>query len=343
MKKYISIIFFLTFQAAAYDPCRDMQILWQLDGTGMSIPPVTISSGNSASSFDIDLPGLYPVAPGVASWIQRYNVPVDSDGIPMGNGSKNIVTWLALPVEENISLGDGLKGRVEIISSGYDKRGIYNGIQTYSGEYIRYEWKGEFPNKVIVGTTYPKIENNFKPTKIRVHIDKGSAFAGTYRVRLPFKVGTEEWYRGEKVCSSGKGVEKAVAEMDDRFSDITVNVIASCKVNTPMVSIDHNTITAVQARNGHKASAKLDITCGSPTRVKLLVKGTDVISGEPSNTTRCGIDGKCTLTVDSKTEFDGEVSGSKSFNIESLYQTTRTDGINAGAFSGNAVVTVLMQ
>lgn len=261
----------------------------------------------------------------------------------MGNGSKYIATRLAIPAEANVSLGDGLKGKIQIISGSYDKRGVYNGFQTYSGEYIKYDWKGNFPNKLIVGSIYNKVENKFMPTKIRVYIDKGSAFSGTYHIKLPLKIGSEEWYRGEKICSDGVNVEKAVADMIERFSDVTVNVMASCKVNTPIVSIDHKTITAYQAMKGHIASAKLDITCGSPTRVKLLVKGVDVISGEPSNTTRCGIDGKCTLTVDSKKEFDGEVSGSKSFNIESLYQSTKTDRINAGAFSGNAVVTVLMQ
>ncbi|HAW0905885.1 TPA: hypothetical protein JLK75_004812 [Escherichia coli] len=343
MRKYIFFLFFFTFQVAAYDPCRDMQLLWQLDGTAMSIPPVTISSGNSSSYFDVTFPGLSPTAPGVITWLQRNNVPEDADGTSMGNGEKNIVTWLGIPVTDDLSFGNGLKGRIELISGGYAKRGVYNGIQTYSGGYRTYDWKWNFPNRLVVGSRYPNVENNFNQTKIRVYIEKGSAFSGTYHINLPLKVGSEEWYRGEKVCSTGADIEKAVTEMGDLFSDITVNVIASCKVNTQTVSIEHNTITADQARNGHKASAKLDITCSSPTMIKLLIKGTDVISGEPSNTTRCGIDGKCTLTVDSKKEFYGEVSGSKSFNIESLYQPTRADGINAGAFSGNAVVTALMQ
>lgn len=108
MKK-ITLWFFLVFynsSAFAYDPCREIQILWQLDNTSMVIPDVTISDGGGASYFDIDLPGLAPTAPGVISWINVINVPVDGSSVPSGNGSKNLTTWIAMPEDnKNIDLG----------------------------------------------------------------------------------------------------------------------------------------------------------------------------------------------------------------------------------------------
>lgn len=173
MKKLI-FLFFVSGRLLAYEPCRDMQILWQLDANDMTIPDVTISSGNSTSYFDIDLPGLAPVASGVASWVQRYNVPEDDKKIPSGNGRKHLTTWIAMPLENlDISLGEGLKGRISIISGEYDKRGVFNGFQTYSGSYRKYDWHNAyFQSQVVPGYKYPLVENNFLPTKVRVVINR---------------------------------------------------------------------------------------------------------------------------------------------------------------------------
>lgn len=345
MKK-LFFLFFVSGRLLAYEPCRDMQILWQLNANEMAIPEVTISAGNSASYFDIDLPGLAPTASGVASWVQRYNVPEGNNKIPSGKGGKHLTTWIAMPLEsQDISLGDGLRGRISIISGKYDKRGSYNGFQTYSGTYRNYDWHDMyFPSYVVPGYKYPHIENNFLPTKLRVVIERGSAFAGRYHVQLPVKVGSEEWYIGEKACSGGTGVESAIANMANRFASVYVNVLASCKIiGNDTISINHGSITSAQARDGHTASARLTINCSSPTKVKIYVKGDGLVSGVGENVTKCGDNGMCTLTINGKTSHSGMINGSQTFNINSLYKTINANKIDVGSFSGSAIATVLMQ
>ncbi len=343
----IIFIFFMSNYSFAYEPCRDMQILWQLDDNNMSIPDVVVSSGNTASFFDIILPGLAPRTSGVATWVQRYNVPVNSPvGIPSGNGSKAQTTWIALPLDnENIQLGGGLKGSIQIISGKYDKRGVYSGYQTYSGVYDNYDWHGgTFPTNVVPGYRFSQVYNNFQETKLRVTIDKGSAFAGIYNIRIPLKIGSEEWYKGEKYCSGGTGIESAVANMENRYSSINVNVLASCSiVGNKEVSINHGAITSAQARGGHIAKARLVINCGSPTGVSVSIRGSNPVSGEGENVTRCGNNGKCTLTIDNAKKFSGVISGSKAFDITSQYLAMDVNKIDTGMFSGSAVATVLMQ
>lgn len=346
MKKAICLVF-MSGCSFAYEPCRDMQILWQLDNNSVTIPDVTISSGDTATYFDIILPGLAPRAPAVASWVQRYNVPVNSPvAISSGKGTKHQTTWIAMPVNNNdIQLGDGLKGSIQIISGKYDKRGIYNGYQTYSGVYDNYDWHDQdFPTSVVPGTRFPQVYNNFQETKLRVTIEKGSAFAGVYNLNIPIKIGSEEWYRGEKYCSAGTGVESAVVNMENRYAPVRVNVLASCNIaGNKDISINHNAITSAQARDGHFAKAGLVINCGSPTRVNITIKGSNLISGEGGNVTRCGNNGKCTLTVDGAESFSGVISGSRSFDITSQYRATDANRIDVGAFSGSAIATVLMQ
>lgn len=345
MKKLI-FLFFVSGRLLAYEPCRDMQILWQLNANDMAIPEVTISSGNSASYFDIDLPGLAPRASGVASWVQRYNVPEGNNKIPSGKGEKVQTTWIAMPLEsQDISLGDGLRGRISIISGKYDKRGSYNGFQTFSGVYRKYGWHDMyFPSNVVPGYKFPQIENNFLPTKLRVVIERGSAFAGRYNIQLPVKIGSEEWYKGEKACSKGTRVEPAVTNMANRFASVNVNVLASCEIiGNNTISINHGSITSAQARDGHSASARLTINCSSPTDVKIYVKGDGLVSGEGGNVTKCGDNGMCTLTINGKTSHSGMINGSQTFNINSLYKAINANKIDVGSFSGSAIATVLMQ
>lgn len=334
-----------SFSALAYDPCRDMQILWQLDDTNKSIAPVTIKQGDSEDYFDVVLPALVPTTPGAASWVQRYNVPNDSTKYPSGVGRKNLVTWIALPsAADSVSLGDGLKGRVEILSAGYTPRGVYNGFQTYAGKYIYKSWQGDFPNTVVVGSRYPLIENSFNDTTLRVYIERGSAFAGSYSVTIPIKIGSEEWYQGEKVCSGGAGVELAVAQMANRFAQVPVNVVANCSlIDNSSISINHGSISSAQARNGHSSNFSFRINCSSPSKVILTVKGTDPVSGQPSNVTKCGDNGQCTLTVEDKMSYSSSIEGTQNFRVSSAYKTIDATKISTGSFSGNAILTVLMQ
>ena len=180
-----------------------MQILWQLDNNSQPIPPVTIANGSTANYFDISLPGLAPTSPGTASWVQRFNVPYNVPNISGGFGKKNLTTWIALPDSDTyVSLGNGLKGKIEILTGNYTKRGVYSGSAIYSGPYQYLEWtNGNFPSAVQKGTQYPLVQNYFTDTKLRVHIDKGSAFAGVYNISIPIKIGSEEWViGGEKTC-----------------------------------------------------------------------------------------------------------------------------------------------
>lgn len=348
--KVLSFLYFCvclcsSFSVLAYDPCRDMQILWQLDDTNKPIAPVTIKQGYSEDYFDVVLPGLVPTSPGSAAWVQRYNVPNDSTKYPSGVGRKNLVTWIAIPSgADRISLGDGLKGRIEILSAEYTPRGVYNGFQTYSGKYIYNSWQGEFPNTVVVGSRYPLIENSFNDTTLRVYIERGSAFAGSYNVIIPVKIGSEEWYQGEKVCSGGAGVEVAVSQMANRFAQVPVNVVANCSlIDNSSISINHGSISSAQARNGHASNASFKINCSSPSNVILTVKGTDPVSGQSNNVTKCGDNGQCTLTVEDKTSYSGSVEGTQNFRISSVYKTIDATKISTGSFSGNAILTVLMQ
>ncbi len=346
MKKIILFLFLFSGDVFASNDCRDMQILWQLDGTKMNIPDVTISSGNTASSFDIELPALAPRASGVAWWVQRYGLPDHSDTpIPSGNGTKTQTTWIALPPNnQNISLGGGLKGRIDIISGDYDKRGVYNGFQTYSGKYWTYDWSGgSFPLDVVKGYRFPLIANNFLATKLRVFIERGSAFSGRYHVQVPIKIGSEEWYKGEKVCSGGAGVEPAVAGMENIFPFVNVNVLASCNiVGNKTVSIAHGTITSAQARDGHLAKSQLIVNCSSPTNVKISISGNELVSAD-KNVTRCGNNGKCTLTIDGAKNYFGVINGNKVFDITSQYRAININNIDSGEFSGSAIATLLMQ
>ncbi|EFE3815741.1 hypothetical protein [Escherichia coli] len=347
-EKIIYLFVFISGCSFAYEPCRDMQILWQLDGNNVTIPDVTISSGNTASYFDIVLPGLAPRTSAVVSWVQRHNVPVSSPvKILSGKGSKSQATWIAMPVDSNnIRLGNGLKGSIQIISGGYNKRGIYNGYQTYVGVYDNYDWYDRpFPEgEIVPGYRYPLVYNNFQSTKLRVTIERGSALAGIYDLNIPLKIGSEEWYKGEKYCSDGGGVESAVVNMENRYAPVRVNVLASCNIaGNKDISINHNAITSAQARDGHFAKAGLVINCSSPTRVDITIKGSNLISGEGGNVTRCGDNGKCTLTVDGAKEFSGVISGSRTFDITSQYRAIDTNRIDAGSFSGSAIATVLMQ
>ena len=75
----------------------------------------------------------------------------------------------------------------------------------------------------------------------------------------------------------------------------------------------------------------------------VTIKGSNLISGEGGNVTRCGDNGKCTLTVDGAKEFSGVISGSRTFDITSQYRVIDTNRIDAGSFSGSAIATVLMQ
>ncbi|WNN44047.1 hypothetical protein [Winslowiella toletana] len=343
---FLSFIFLCcSIPAFAYDPCRDLQILWQMDDNSQAIPPITVSNGSTADYFDITLPGLPSTAPGSVSWIQRYNVPFGTNNIASGNGSKNLATWIALPAGGgDISLGDGLTGRIEIISGNYLVRGIYSGFQTYSGPYKFPNWVGNFPSSLNVGSRYPLVENSFTETKLRVYITKGSAFSGTYNVRIPIKIGAEEWYKGEKYCSGGGGVELAVASMQNRFAPVQVNVMASCSLTGGSnIAINHGKITTAQARSGHSSSTNFGINCGSPSNVQLTFEGVQPVSGEARNVTKCGNNGKCTLTVDDNASFVGVVDGSKNFKISSVYQTVGSSTPDSGAFSGNAILRVLMQ
>ena len=346
MKKIIVFLFLFSGDVFASNDCRDMQILWQLDSNKISIPDMTISSGNTATYFDIELPSLTPVSSGVAWWVQRYGLPAHSNTpIPSGNGSKHLTTWIAMPKSnQDISLGSGLRGRVDIISGGYDKRGVYNGIQTYSGVYKIRDWNGTFPLDVVKGYRFSKIENNFHATKVRVTVEKGSAFSGHYSIQIPVKIGSEEWYIGEKRCSEGSGIESAVTAMANTYPSVNVNVLASCEiVGNKTVSINHREITSAQARDGHLAKSRLIVNCSSPTNIKISIKGNELISGADNNVTRCGGTGKCTLTVDGKKDYSGVVNGSKIFDITSQYRSINANNINSGAFSGSAIATLLMQ
>ncbi|WP_426817335.1 hypothetical protein ACP3TC_00890 [Winslowiella sp. 2C04] len=331
--------------AFAYDPCRDLQILWQMDDNAQAIPPITVSNGSTAEYFDITLPGLPSTSPGRVSWLQRNNVPYNTPNLASGNGTKNLATWIALPSgDSDVSLGDGLKGRVEVISGNYLVRGIYSGFQTYSGPYKYNSWVGNFPSGLNVGSTYPLVENSFSETKLRVYIAKGSAFSGTYNVRIPIKIGAEEWYKGEKVCSGGAGVESAVAAMQNRFAPVQVNVIASCSLTGGNnIAINHGKITTAQARSGHSSSTYFGVNCGTPSNVQLTFEGVQPVTGEAKNVTKCGNNGKCTLTIDDNASFVGVVDGSKNFKISSVYQTVGSSTPDSGAFSGNAILRVLMQ
>lgn len=347
MKKIIVFLFLFSGGVFASNECREMQILWQLDGNKMSVPDVTISSGNTKTYFDIELPSLAPQASGVARWVQPYGLPDHSDTpIPSGNGTKTQTTWIAIPENSrDISLGGGLRGRIDIISGDYDKRGVYNGFQTYSGKYFTYDWiGGSFPVGLVEGQRHPAIANNFLATKLRVTIEKGSAFSGHYQISVPIKIGSEEWYKGEKICSGGSGIEPALAKMKAEYPLVNVNVFASCEVvGNKTVSIAHGAITSAQARDGHLAKSQLIVNCSSPTNVKISIKGNELISGADNNVTRCGDTGKCTLTVDGKKDYSGVVNGSKIFDITSQYRSMNANNINSGAFTGSAIATLLMQ
>ncbi|EEZ6118673.1 hypothetical protein DCO25_004943, partial [Escherichia coli O73] len=178
----------------------------------------------------------------------------------------------------------------------------------------------------------------------RVVIERGSAFAGRYHVQLPVKIGSEEWYIGEKACSGGTGVEPAVASMANRFASVYVNVLASCKIiGNNTISINHGSITSAQARDGHSASARLTINCSSPTKVKIYMKGDGLVSGVGANVTKCGDNGMCTLTINDKASYSDMINGSQTLNINSLYKTINANKIDVGSFSGSAIATVLMQ
>lgn len=346
MKKIIVFLFLFSGDVFASDDCRDMQILWQLDGSVKPIPDVTISAGETAEYFDITLPSLTPTVSGVAVWVKRHGLPDDPDAeIASGNGSKNITTWLAIPPDnQKISFGDGLWGTVKIISGNYEKRDSYNGMQTYAGEYIYYNWNyGKFPLDVVEGYYCPWIENNFSATKIRVYIEKGSAFAGEYNIQLPIKIGSEEWYKGEKPCSGG-AIGHIVANMKNTFDSVRVKVMASCEIEgNKTVSIEHGTITSVQARDGHLAKSQLIVNCKAPTYVKMSIQGNELISGADKNVTRCGNTGKCTLTIDGGNNYSGLVNGRKIFDITSQYRSMNANNIDSGEFSGSAIATLVMQ
>ncbi|ENM1809078.1 hypothetical protein NUKP32_52730 [Klebsiella variicola] len=343
---FLIVVIGFSSSVFAYDPCRDMQILWQLDNNSQPIPPVTIANGSTANYFDISLPGLAPTSPGTASWVQRFNVPYNVPNISGGFGKKNLTTWIALPDSDTyVSLGNGLKGKIEILTGNYTKRGVYSGSAIYSGPYQYLEWtNGNFPSAVQKGTQYPLVQNYFTDTKLRVHIDKGSAFAGVYNISIPIKIGSEEWYRGEKTCSGGTGVEQAVGDMENRFSPVQVTVVASCSLNEKNgIAINHGAITSAQARAGDVADTSLSINCLTPSNVKLNISVVQPVPGEDSNVTQCGKNGKCTLTIDDQRSFSGSVDGVKNFKISSRFQTINASQPNAGAFTGNAIITVLMQ
>ena len=343
---FLTVLILFSSSVFAYDPCRDMQILWQLDNNSQPIPPVIINNGNAADYFDISLPGLTPTSPGTASWVQSFNVPYNVPNISGGFGKKNLTTWIALPDSDtSVSLGNGLKGKIEIITGNYTKRGVYSGSAVYSGPYQYLQWtNGNFPSSVQKGTQYPLVQNYFYDTKLRVHIEKGSAFAGVYNISIPIKIGSEEWYQGEKTCSGGTGVEQAVADMENRFSPVQVTVVASCSLNKENgIAINHGSITSTQARAGDTANTSLSINCLTPSNVKLNISGVQTVPGDASNVTQCGSNGKCTLTIDDQSNFSGIVDGVKNFTISSRFQTINASQPNAGAFTGNAIITVLMQ
>lgn len=346
MKKIIVFLFLFSGDIFASDGCRDMQILWQLDGFNKAIPDVIIPANNSLTYFDISLPSLKPTSSGVAVWVKRNGLPDDNNtAIPSGNGSKNITTWIAIPQNnQDIPLGDGLRGRVEIISGNYNKRDSYNGFQTYSGEYFYYKWNnGIFPLAVVEGYRYPLIENYFQTTTLRVFIEKGSAFAGEYNIKIPVKIGSEEWYKGEKACSDGS-IGHIVANMKPTYGSVRVKVMASCEIEgNKTVSIEHGTITSAQARDGHLAKSQLIINCKTPTDIKISIQGNELISGSDKNVTRCGNTGKCTLTIDGRNNYSGHVNGRKFFDITSQYRSMNANNIDSGAFSGSAIATLLMQ
>lgn len=222
---------------------------------------------------------------------------------------------------------------------------MYDHIQTYSGVYRNYDWSDNMRADVLVpGYRYPHVENNFLPTKIRVTIERGSALAGTYNIKLPLMIGSEEWYKAERYCTGGTGVESAVAHMSPSYSDITVHVNASCRIisgNT--LFINHGSITSEQARNGHRSKNELVISCSSPSTVRISMLGNDSVSGEAANVTRCGSDGKCTVTIDGEQSKTEVINGTKKFDITSLYKTVNSNQITEGTFSGNAVATVIIQ
>lgn len=348
MKKIIVFLFLFSGNVFADELCNDMQILWQLDGFKINVPDVTVNASESLTYFDISIPQLAPMASGVAHWVERFNLPVGDTGIPIysGNGSKNITTWIALPENgREVSLGDGLKGSVKIIGGAYTKRGVYNGFQTYSGVYVYSDWVNEpFPVYVVKGYRQSAIRNNFLATKVRVFIEKGSAFAGEYNVKIPLKIGSEEWFKGEKPCSVGHDIESAVANMNDLYPVVHVKVNASCSIEgDKTVSIAHGTITSAQARDGHLAKSQLIVNCKSPTYMKMFIQGNELISGADKNVTRCGNTGKCTLTIDGGKDYSGVVSGRKIFDITSQYRSMNANNIDLGEFSGSAIATLLMQ
>lgn len=348
MKKIIVFLFLFSGDVFANNICRDMQILWQLDTTKMDIPNVTINAGESLAYFDIAIPQLAPLTNGVASWVERYNLPVGNMyELPhSGNGSKNITTWIAIPEKNReVSLGSGLKGKVEIISGDYTERGVYNGFQTYSGAYLYYDWVNEsFPLFVVEGYRESAVRNNFLATKIRVFIEKGSALAGEYNIKIPLKIGSEEWYKGETPCSDGHNVESAVANMNNLYPPVHVKVNASCSIEgDKTVSIEHGTITSAQARDGHLAKSQLIVNCKVPTYVKVSIQGNELISGADKNVTRCGNTGQCTLTIEGRGDYTGVVNGRGIFDITSQYRSMNANNIDWGGFSGSAIATVWMQ
>ncbi|WP_137565015.1 hypothetical protein [Escherichia coli] len=346
MKKIV-FLFLFSGDVFASNDCHDMQILWQLDGFHNRIPDVSISSGDNLTYFDIILPPLAPEASGVAVWVQRNGLPGYSDAkIFSGKGSKNQTTWIAIPENnQDVSFGNGLKGIVEIISGDYTERGVYNGYQTYSGQYWNYDWVDQpFPLHIVEGYRYPAVVNNFLATKVRVIIEKGSAFSGEYYIQLPVKIGSEEWYQGENTCSLGHDIESAVANMPNAYPTVRVKVMASCSIEGDRtVSIAHGTITSAQARDGHLAKSQLIVNCKSPTYMKMFIQGNELISGADKNVTRCGNTGKCTLTIDGGKDYSGVVSGRKIFDITSQYRSMNANNIDSGEFSGSAIATLLMQ
>lgn len=345
MKKIIAFLFLFSGDVFAYNDCHDMQILWQLDNTVRNIPDVSISSDSTLTYFDINLPALAPATSGVAVWVKRNGLPDNSDAVILsGKGLKHQVTWIAIPESNNISFGDGLQGSIEIVSGDYNKRGIYNGFQTYSGKYWIYDWVNEqFPLHIFEGYRYSAVANNFLTTTARVFIARGSVLAGEYSIQLPIKIGSEEWYRGEKTCSDGSIAFK-VTEMKNIYPSVRVKVMASCEIEgDKTVSIDHGTITSAQARDGHLAKSQLIVNCKMPTFMTLSIQGNELISGSNKNVTRCGNTGKCTLTIDGSKVFSGLFHGRKIFNITSQYRSMNANNIDSGAFSGSAIVTLLMK
>lgn len=347
MKKIIVFLFLFSGDVFASNDCHDMQILWRLDGYQYKIPDVNINSGENVNYFDIELPSLAPRSKGVAVWVQRNGLPSYSDAkIFSGKGLKTQTMWIAMPENnQDISFGSGLKGNLVIISGNYMKRGVYNGVQTYSGPYRKYDWVDQiFPLYIVEGYMEPAVENNSLATKLRVFIEKGSAFSGDYYIQLPVKIGSEEWYQGENTCSLGHDIESAVANMPNAYPAVRVKVMASCSIEGDRtVSIAHGTITSAQARDGHLAKSQLIVNCKGPTYIKMSIQGNELISGADKNVTRCGNTGKCTLTIDGGKNYSGVVSGRKIFDITSQYRSMNANNIDSGEFSGSAIATLLMQ